>query len=366
MLPPPTHTSHIFSCCSWFVSINYTDYHLVQEAYIKNHEIATHTLYHVADPGEPPSACCLRRAHRPAAAPVLSLSPSSPCLRPVSADLFQIVGAKLWLNQTAYVPLEKIRVRAPGCLLTDSRRFGGRRCCPPWTAQHSLTTASIRRSLASCRASAPPSSSTPPSSAPSCSRMASPTTPPSPSPTRRPAPPMSSTACGPTPWTTACPRTAPAAQVWGGDGGDGRWHTSSGLECNRLDSRMSPPTGVGCLLPPRRPLLRQRDARRAVGVPHVGRAGCGRHRADQHGPPGWSGGTRDACSCCTWTAHCVQRRANLLLLCRAICLRRTSASLIATTTAGASRICLDHERLSRAGGERGGGQVVSTHTPTMW
>jgi hypothetical protein len=30
--------------------MNYTDYHLVQEVYMKNHEIATHTLHHVADP----------------------------------------------------------------------------------------------------------------------------------------------------------------------------------------------------------------------------------------------------------------------------------------------------------------------------
>lgn len=30
--------------------------------------------------------------------------------RPAPADLFQIVGMKLWLNQTAHVPLEKIRV----------------------------------------------------------------------------------------------------------------------------------------------------------------------------------------------------------------------------------------------------------------
>lgn len=31
--------------------MNYTDYHLVQEVYHKNHEIASHTLHHVADPG---------------------------------------------------------------------------------------------------------------------------------------------------------------------------------------------------------------------------------------------------------------------------------------------------------------------------
>jgi hypothetical protein len=31
--------------------MNYTDYHLVQEVYMKNHEIASHTLFHVPDPG---------------------------------------------------------------------------------------------------------------------------------------------------------------------------------------------------------------------------------------------------------------------------------------------------------------------------
>ncbi|KAL4853807.1 hypothetical protein ACK3TF_005288 [Chlorella vulgaris] len=73
---------------TWFVSMNYTDYHLVQEVYMKNHEIATHTLYHVADP-----------------------------------DLFQIVGMKLWLNQTAHVPLEKLRgFRAPFLMHSPEQR----------------------------------------------------------------------------------------------------------------------------------------------------------------------------------------------------------------------------------------------------
>jgi hypothetical protein len=40
--------------CSWFVSINYTDYHYVQEAYMRGDEIATHTLNHVPNPGAPP------------------------------------------------------------------------------------------------------------------------------------------------------------------------------------------------------------------------------------------------------------------------------------------------------------------------
>ncbi|KAL4424145.1 hypothetical protein ABPG75_001446 [Micractinium tetrahymenae] len=73
---------------TWFVSQNYTDYHLVQEVYMKNHEIATHTLYHVPNP-----------------------------------DLFQIVGMKLWLNQTAHVPLEKIRgFRAPFLMHNPDQR----------------------------------------------------------------------------------------------------------------------------------------------------------------------------------------------------------------------------------------------------
>lgn len=42
------------------------------------------------------------------------------------ADLFQIVGMKLWLNQTAHVPLEKLRVRSGAwlavllCVLRDT------------------------------------------------------------------------------------------------------------------------------------------------------------------------------------------------------------------------------------------------------
>ncbi|PSC74660.1 carbohydrate esterase family 4 [Micractinium conductrix] len=73
---------------TWFVSQNYTDYHLVQEVYMANHEIASHTLHHVADP-----------------------------------DLLQIVGMKLWLNQTAHVPLEKIRgFRAPFLMHTPEQR----------------------------------------------------------------------------------------------------------------------------------------------------------------------------------------------------------------------------------------------------
>ena len=36
---------------TWFVSINYTDPNLVQEVYMKNHEIATHTFSHVMNPG---------------------------------------------------------------------------------------------------------------------------------------------------------------------------------------------------------------------------------------------------------------------------------------------------------------------------
>lgn len=73
---------------TWFVSVNYTDYHLVQEAYMLGHEIATHTVNHVADP-----------------------------------DIMEIVGAKLWLNQTAHVPLEKIKgFRAPFLIHDNDQR----------------------------------------------------------------------------------------------------------------------------------------------------------------------------------------------------------------------------------------------------
>jgi hypothetical protein len=160
--------------------MNYTDYHLVQDVYQKNHEIASHTLYHVADPGgcTPAAKGVVSQPTEPAGgalpwgprgggnrADMLTCVP--PLLHP--ADLFQIVGMKLWLNQTAHVPLEKIRVSrvagrasllsqlAPsaGWLALASADGRAERC--PWL--HSL-----------CRASARPSSSTAPSSAPSCSR----------------------------------------------------------------------------------------------------------------------------------------------------------------------------------------------------
>ena len=61
------------------MSVNYTDYHLIQELYMKNHEIATHTFNHVSNPG-----------------------------------FEEIVAAKLWLNEVAHVPMNKIRVREGG------------------------------------------------------------------------------------------------------------------------------------------------------------------------------------------------------------------------------------------------------------
>lgn len=74
---------------------------------MKNHEIATHTLHHVADPG---ATAYLWGASLSitAAQPGSCLNIAARC--PAPADLFQIVGMKLWLNQTAHVPLEKIRV----------------------------------------------------------------------------------------------------------------------------------------------------------------------------------------------------------------------------------------------------------------
>lgn len=74
---------------TWFVSINYTDPHLVQEVYMKGHEIATHTLNHVMNP-----------------------------------DVTEIVGAKLWLNSTARIPLEKIKgFRAPFLAHSAEQRY---------------------------------------------------------------------------------------------------------------------------------------------------------------------------------------------------------------------------------------------------
>lgn len=53
----------------------------------------------------------------------VELAPSVPVwlLRPV--DIAEIVGAKLWLNQTGYVPLEKIRgFRAPFLIHNPEQR----------------------------------------------------------------------------------------------------------------------------------------------------------------------------------------------------------------------------------------------------
>lgn len=46
------HTPIPCTVCRWFVSVDYTDPNLVQEVYMKNHEIATHTLSHVMNPGK--------------------------------------------------------------------------------------------------------------------------------------------------------------------------------------------------------------------------------------------------------------------------------------------------------------------------
>lgn len=54
----------LFAVCRWYVSVNFTDPNLVQQSYIRGHEIATHTISHVANP-----------------------------------NATEIVGAKLWLNQ---------------------------------------------------------------------------------------------------------------------------------------------------------------------------------------------------------------------------------------------------------------------------
>ncbi|KDD76182.1 hypothetical protein H632_c324p1, partial [Helicosporidium sp. ATCC 50920] len=73
---------------TWFVSIQYTDPGLVQDVFVRGHEIATHTVNHVSNP-----------------------------------DVNEIVGAKRWLNQTAKIPMEAIQgFRAPFLVFTPDQR----------------------------------------------------------------------------------------------------------------------------------------------------------------------------------------------------------------------------------------------------
>ena len=116
--------------------------------------------------------------------------------RPAPADLFQIVGMKLWLNQTAHVPLEKIRVRplAAACRMALGSACLARFCSMCGSSAGAARQARAGPSNSCCRAapqrrgvqpspplarwlsppgraSARPTSCTPRSSARSCSRM---------------------------------------------------------------------------------------------------------------------------------------------------------------------------------------------------
>jgi peptidoglycan/xylan/chitin deacetylase (PgdA/CDA1 family) len=73
---------------TWFISQQYTDPALVQQVYAKGHEIATHTMTHVQNP---------------------------------SVD--EIVGCKLWLHNTAKIPMEDIKgYRSPFLAFSPAQR----------------------------------------------------------------------------------------------------------------------------------------------------------------------------------------------------------------------------------------------------
>lgn len=73
---------------TWFTSIQYTDPNLVKQVFIRGHEIATHTVNHVANP-----------------------------------NATEIVGARDWLNKTAGIPLESIRgFRSPFLMYNPEQR----------------------------------------------------------------------------------------------------------------------------------------------------------------------------------------------------------------------------------------------------
>ncbi|KAL4425709.1 hypothetical protein ABPG75_009725 [Micractinium tetrahymenae] len=73
---------------TWFISIEYSQVEFVQQLYMKGHEIATHTYHHVGLP-----------------------------------NATEIVSARTWLNQTAGVPLEKVRgFRGPFLLHNEQQR----------------------------------------------------------------------------------------------------------------------------------------------------------------------------------------------------------------------------------------------------
>lgn len=73
---------------TWFVSIDYTDPHLVKNVFVRGHEIATHTINHVSD-----------------------------------ANVTQIVGARDWLVKEAGIPKSKIGgFRAPFLMFSPEQR----------------------------------------------------------------------------------------------------------------------------------------------------------------------------------------------------------------------------------------------------
>ncbi|KAL4438527.1 hypothetical protein ABPG77_000175 [Micractinium sp. CCAP 211/92] len=73
---------------TWFVSIDYTDPNLVKQVYVRGHEIATHTVDHLANP-----------------------------------NTTQIVGARDWLVNTAGIPKEQVvGFRAPYLMFTPEQR----------------------------------------------------------------------------------------------------------------------------------------------------------------------------------------------------------------------------------------------------
>ncbi|PSC74458.1 chitin deacetylase-like isoform e [Micractinium conductrix] len=73
---------------TWFVSVDYTDPNLVKQVFVRGHEIATHTVNHLANP-----------------------------------NVTQIVGAKKWLAETAGIPADKIQgFRAPFLVFSPEQR----------------------------------------------------------------------------------------------------------------------------------------------------------------------------------------------------------------------------------------------------
>jgi hypothetical protein len=132
-----------------------------------------------------------------------------------SPNASEIVGARDWLNKTAGIPKEKVvGFRAPYLMFDPQQREilqengewgvgagggGGRE--EDWLGKLRLHP-QPRHPL--------PRFAPSPNTHLSPVAQASHLTPPSASSTPPPPPPLPASACGPTPWTTACPRTAPS------------------------------------------------------------------------------------------------------------------------------------------------------------